>query len=242
MTHEKNVATAADFAKRLEEIKAKRGYLMPHHGLLALTAPELLAGYDACYSALTLNQRQLQTVEKEFIWLGILAAREEYLATQHVTKFLDAGGSAIEVKTAAQLAAIARGTDSLTFAVQCWHDQVPEIDGSSFYLDTLLKLTDETGITLSRLHLAMIAIHTSLQNWLELKWHIAWAYDEEISEEHIAEAMSYSMFTGSIPFFIEGCEVWRSMIADGEVKASEAFHLWATIDQSGPSGSLNPDG
>lgn len=241
MTDAQNVASAADFAKRLEEIKAKRGYLMPHHGLLALTAPELLAGYDACYNALTLNQRQLDPVEKEFIWLGILAAREEYLATQHVTKFLGAGGSAVEVRAAAQLAAIARGTDSLTFAMQYWRDQVPEISGSSFYLDTLLKITDGTEITLSRLHLVMIAIHTSLQNWQELKWHIAWSYDEDVSEEHIAEAMSYSMFTGSIPFFIEGCEVWRSMIADGEVKASEAFHLWATTDQSGPQGSLNLD-
>ncbi|NKB44362.1 MAG: hypothetical protein GKS03_08810 [Alphaproteobacteria bacterium] len=235
MAHEPNVTSTAEFAKQLEEIKKKRGYLMPHHGLLALTAPELLAGYDACYSALTLKQRQLAAAEKEFIWLGILAAREEYLATQHVTKFLNAGGTAVEVIAATQLAAIARGAGSLRFASQYWHEQVPEIDGSSYYLNTLLKLTDGTPIDRPRLHLAMIAIHTSLQNWQELKWHILWAYDESVSEEYIAEAMSYSMFTGSIPFFIEGCEVWRSMIADGDVEATEAFHLWATTDQSGPS-------
>ncbi|MBT5241442.1 MAG: hypothetical protein HN793_12815 [Rhodospirillaceae bacterium] len=235
MATNKNVTSAAEFAEQLEAIKKKRGYLMPHHGLLALTAPELLAGYDACYSALTLKQRQLAPIEKEFIWLGILAAREEYLATQHVTKFLKAGGTAAEVIAAAQLAALARGASSLSFASQYWCDQVPEIDGSSFYLNTLLKLTDGTPVERPRLHLAMIAIHTSLRNWQELKWHIAWAYDESVSEEYIAEAMSYSMFTGSIPYFIEGCEVWRTMIASGDVQASEAFHLWATTDQSGPS-------
>ena len=45
--------------ERLERVKAKRGYLLPHHGLMALTAPQLLEGYDACYTALTLVPRTL---------------------------------------------------------------------------------------------------------------------------------------------------------------------------------------
>ena len=73
---------------RLNTVREKRGYLMPHHGLLALTAPELLQGYDACYSALTLGNRYLAEKDKEFIWLGILAVKEEFLATQHVAKYL----------------------------------------------------------------------------------------------------------------------------------------------------------
>ena len=36
------------------------------------------------------------------------------------------------------------------------------------------------------------------------------------------------MFTGSIPNFIEGCEVWRRMISNGEVKATEPFRQWAS--------------
>jgi len=235
MPNDRDTNSIEEFAERLKEIKEKRGYLMPHHGLLALTAPDLLAGYDACYSALTLRDRQLPAKDKEFIWLGILAVREEYLATQHVTKFLSAGGSSQEVITATQLAAIARGVGSFSFAIQYWNAQVPEISGPSYYLDTLLKLTHGTPVQESLLHLSMCAIHTSLQNWEALKWHLAWAYEMKISESFIAEALTYSMFTGSIPFFIEGCEVWRSMIANGEVNATEPFKLWATTDQSGPT-------
>ena len=70
--------------ERLNAVREKRGYLMPHHGLLALTAPALLEGYDACYTALTLGNRYLDEKDKEFVWLGILAVSEESLATQHV--------------------------------------------------------------------------------------------------------------------------------------------------------------
>ena len=61
---------------RLNAVRDKRGYLMSHHGLLALTAPDLLEGYDACYTALTLVKRHLSEREKEFVWLGILATKE----------------------------------------------------------------------------------------------------------------------------------------------------------------------
>ena len=73
--------------KRLEAVKAKRGYLLPHHGLMALTAPELLAGYDACYTALTLVPRTLSEYDREFVWLGVLTARREHIASQHLVKF-----------------------------------------------------------------------------------------------------------------------------------------------------------
>lgn len=226
--------TTQDFAERLEAVKKKRGYLMPHHGLLALTAPELLAGYDACYSALTLTKRELPPRDREFIWLGILAAREEYLATQHVSKFIDAGGTHKEIIAASQLAAIARGIGSIRFASEYWSGHVPEFSHSSYYLGTLQKFIDGTSVKPPLLHLMMCAVHTSLQNWQELRLHISWLYDANIPESQLAEALSYSMFTGSIPFFIEGCEVWRSMIENKEVRATEPFVLWATTDQSGP--------
>ena len=78
---------------RLEAVKAKRGYLRPHHGLLAVAAPELLAGYDAAYTALTLQTRHLSEHDKAFIWLVVLTATEKGLATHHIQKFRDAGGS-----------------------------------------------------------------------------------------------------------------------------------------------------
>ena len=38
--------------------------------------------------------------------------------------------------------------------------------------------------------------------------------------------MSYAMFPGSIPNFVDACGVWQGLIARGEVPASESFKIW----------------
>ena len=39
----------------LSDIHAKRGYLLPHHGLMAISTPHLLERYDSLYSTLALE-------------------------------------------------------------------------------------------------------------------------------------------------------------------------------------------
>ena len=39
----------------LSDIHAKRGYLLSHHGLMAISAPHLLERYDSLYSTLALK-------------------------------------------------------------------------------------------------------------------------------------------------------------------------------------------
>ena len=68
---------------QLQKLKAKRGYLLPHHGLLALTAPKLLAAYDDAYTALTLESRTLDDRSKEIIWVAILVSTREGIAVHH---------------------------------------------------------------------------------------------------------------------------------------------------------------
>ena len=46
-------------AKLLAAVREKRGYLLPHHGLMAASMPELLTAYDDLYTAMTLTPRQL---------------------------------------------------------------------------------------------------------------------------------------------------------------------------------------
>ena len=62
---------------RLAAVRAKRGYLLPHHGLLAVAAPDLLEAYDQAYTALTLVPRNLTAHDKEFVWLAVLVATDE---------------------------------------------------------------------------------------------------------------------------------------------------------------------
>ena len=65
--------------KDLEAVRDKRGYLLPHHGLLALSAPNLLQHYDQLYSSLTLTDRHLDRHDHEFVWLGVLMSTQEAL-------------------------------------------------------------------------------------------------------------------------------------------------------------------
>ena len=81
-----------DLVTRLAALRAERGYLLPHHGLLAALAPDVLAAYGTLYRALTLGKRHLGDFAKEFVWLAILAATDEAAATHHVAKFRAAGG------------------------------------------------------------------------------------------------------------------------------------------------------
>lgn len=219
---------------RLKAVKDKRGYLLAHHGLLALTAPALLDGYDACYTALTLGDRHLAEVEKEFVWLGVLAVMKEHLATQHVRKFLAAGGRPELVKLSVRMAAYAQGTAAFDFAEQFWSGHVPDILAKEEYMQGLKDLCGPIQVSEELLHLGMAAIHTSIRGWQALRWHIETAYALRVPEVYLAEAISYAMFTGSIPNFIEGCDVWRDMIIKDEVDASEPFRLWAETDQDGP--------
>ena len=85
-------------------MRDKRGYLLPHHGLLALSAPNLLQHYDQLYSSLTLTDRYLDRHDHEFVWLGVLMSTQEALGTHHVQRFLNAGGTVDEVGSAAPMA------------------------------------------------------------------------------------------------------------------------------------------
>lgn len=220
---------------RLQAVKDKRGYLLAHHGLLALTAPALLDGYDACYTALTLGDRHLEEVDKEFVWLGVLAVMQEHLATQHVRKFIAAGGNSELVTLSVRMAAYAHGAKTFEFGEKYWKGHVPDFQAKEQYLNGLHALCGPIEIEEQMLHLGMAAIHTSIRGWQALKWHIETAYGIGVPEVYLAEAMSYAMFTGSIPNFIEGCDVWRDMIVKEEVEASKPFRLWAETDQDGPS-------
>ena len=220
--------------KRLETVRGKRGYLLAHHGLLALTAPELLDGYDACYSALTLGERDLEQFDKEFIWLGILAVKEEHLATQHVDKFRAAGGTDTQIVTALKLSAIAQGVDSFTFGEAHWNSRVPDLNAKALYLSAISELSAAADLSGPLIQLACAAIQTSRQGWQALEWHIEECYGLGVPEVHLAEALTYAMFTGSIPNFIEGCGIWRDMIKAGRVMATAPFKHWAELDQDGP--------
>ena len=102
-------ATRREVEERLENLRAARGYLLPHHGLLAVATPDLLDAYDATYSTLTLESNHLSEQTKEFVWLTMLGATRVSVGTHHIRRWRDSGGSDAKFEAALKLAAYAQG-------------------------------------------------------------------------------------------------------------------------------------
>ncbi len=220
-----------DLTTQLEAIRAKRGYLLPHHGLMAVAAPDLLAAYDATYSALTLHERHLSRHDHESVWLAILIATDEALATHHIPKFFNAGGTNDEVEALLSLTAFASGFRAYRFIHCHWREHLPGLDVQGSYargFDTAAQ-----GLDPRVAQLCGIAVHTCAAAWQALEWQLIEAYTQAVPEQEIAEALSLCMFPGSVPYFVEAAGIWRRLILEERVQASSGFRAWAEISGQG---------
>jgi alkylhydroperoxidase/carboxymuconolactone decarboxylase family protein YurZ len=218
-----------DLKRRLAEAKEKRGYLLPHHGLLALASPELLAAYDRAYTALALDPRVLSVHDREFVWLAILIATDEALATHHIPKFRAGGGTDAEIEAILALAALALGARAYGFVGRHWSAHLPTIDVKRAYLSATGAVSADKRLA----HMALAAIHACAGAWEFLRWEIEAAYAAKVPEADLAEALTLVMFPGSVPRFVEAAGVWREMIAKGEIAASRPFEIWAKMAGQG---------
>ncbi len=164
----------------------------------------------------------------------MLIACDEAIATHHIAKFRAAGGSDGEIETAVRLAAFAEGAPRFAFAAAHWQHHLPAYDREAAYRAALAALVAGRGVAAGLVEMALAAVQTARKGWWELGLHIRGAYAAGVPEVELAEAISYAMFPGSIPNFVEACGVWQKLIAAGEVPASPAFRLWGeAADQGG---------
>ena len=217
--------------KDLEAVRDKRGYLLPHLGLLALSAPNLLQHYDQLYSSLTLTDRYLDRHDHEFVWLGVLMSTQEALGTHHVQRFLNAGGTADEVGSAAAITAIANGSRHHLFIEDHWTPHLPDVNAQHQYLSLFNKMTPDISAPLA--HITACAVHTCVGNWRALDWQIRAAYAAGTEEILLAEALSLAMFPGGVPHYVRAADVWRQLILSKAVEASEPFQQWASLSGQG---------
>jgi alkylhydroperoxidase/carboxymuconolactone decarboxylase family protein YurZ len=221
----------AAFRARLAPVLAKRGYLLPHHGFLALTAPRLLEAYDALYAAMALERRVLSEHDREFVWLAILVAVDEALATHHVAKFKAAGGTDAEIEAALAATALGLGVSGYHFVRRCWAAHLPGLDAERAYLDALERARGAVPMRL--VHLALAAVQACRADAEALRWQLRAAYADGVPEAELAEALTLTMFPGSVPYFIDALAVWRDLILGGEVAPSPAFRMWAELPGQG---------
>ncbi len=225
--------TAADVAALLSGLREKRGYLLPHHGLMAVAAPELLAAYDATYTALTLRDRALTLYEKEIVWLVVLVSTSEAIATHHIDRLRKGGGGEGEVAAALAYAAWADGAERHRFVSDCWSSHLEGFDAVASYRDGLEALRERHGTERWIVETGLAAAHLCHRRWEWVGEHIVGAYEAGAKETALAEGLALAMFPGGVPNFVDACEVWRKLILAGRVSASEPFRAWAEMSGQG---------
>ncbi|HEY8370252.1 MAG TPA: carboxymuconolactone decarboxylase family protein [Thermodesulfobacteriota bacterium] len=211
----------------LAEVRAKRGYLLPHHGLLAVTDPKLLRAYDEMYTAMTLDTRVLDARTRELVWVGILVTVREVHGTQHLDRATKAGATGAEVDAAIRLAALAAGAPALRFVEASWARWLPAFRAGEAYEQLYEAVASRLPLEPRVAELVAAASHACLGHDAELAIHIRRAYGLGIPEPEIAEALSYIMFPAGVPAFVSAAQVWRGLVARGEVNAGPAVRAWA---------------
>lgn len=220
-----------ELAARLQAVKAKRGYLLPHHGLLAITSQRLLDAYDAAYTALALDQRILDVHDRETVWLAILIATDEALATHHIPKFRQGGGTDAEIAAVLRLTAWAIGAPAYRFVGEVWSPHLPGLDVVASYREAFARLVAPLSPRLG--WMAVAAVHACKGHFDWLAEAIVAAYDAQVPEPDLAEALSLVMFPGSVPNFVETARVWLRLIREGRVSPSPTFAAWAALEGQG---------
>jgi alkylhydroperoxidase/carboxymuconolactone decarboxylase family protein YurZ len=221
----------ADIEARLKKVRDKRGYLLPHHGLMAALSEQLLEGYDAAYTALALDHKVLSVHARETVWLAVLIATDEALATHHIPKYLQGGGTMDEFAAIARLSAFALGARGYVFLEEHWGAHLDGFDTAQAYREGLLQAAAPLEPRLA--WMAAAAIHAARADHLLLRWSLIAANQAGVPDLDLAEALSIMMFPGSVPYFVEAARIWLELIREGEFQPSPALAAWAALQGQG---------
>jgi alkylhydroperoxidase/carboxymuconolactone decarboxylase family protein YurZ len=223
-----------DLKNRIETLRQQRGFLLPHHGAMAIAAPDLRDAYLYMYGALTQTDRHLTPFERETVWMAVLIAAKEGIGTHHVEMFLEEGGSHEKARYLTGLCAFALGSVAFQFMDEAWSSIFPELEGMDAYLAAFDALVDETMLPRDITHLALAALHATTGNAWGLAAHIKGVYASGGREDGLVEALSLIMWPVGVNHFLDACRVWVELMRKSEVPASPRYRLWAdTPSQNG---------
>lgn len=191
----------------------------------------MLAAYDGLYTALALDTKALNIRDRELVWLAVLIATDEAIATHHIPKFRDGGGTQEEFTNVLRLTAFVLGSATYPFVRSHWEKHWPDFSTDQAFVQAV----ETVAHPLSRRDawLCTCAILAAKARFDQLRLAIIAAYDAAIPEIDLAEALSIMMFPGSVPHFVEAARVWMELIRDGQVQPSETFRVWAGLEGQG---------
>ena len=116
----------------LDELEAKRGYVLEMHRILAAADPDFLEVYEQFLGHAYLGQRGLDRKTKEFIYVAVLTAlaapREQVIA--HMRAALTAGATPAEVLEVLEQMLPPAGVPRFIEGMEAWRESCAGADGS----------------------------------------------------------------------------------------------------------------
>ena len=213
----------AEYANILRE----RGFMLPHHRLLATFDPDLFKASSSYYDELAMKDRALSRHDRKFVWVVILISMCERIPVHHLRQFMAAGGTAGMIETALRVAAFANGAAQYAFLAQEWGSEAPWYDRAEAYSAGLEALLHDAKADRGLVEIALAAAQTVHGRFWEVRHHIAKAYAHGVPEAGICEALSLTGYPGNMARFIKACQVWIDLINAEEVSASHELVAWA---------------
>jgi 4-carboxymuconolactone decarboxylase len=118
--------------KLLEELGAKRGYVLEMHRILAAADPDFLEAYEAFLGSAYLRQRGLDRRTKELLYTGVLTAiaapREQVIA--HMKAALTAGATPQDLLEVLEQILPPAGVPRFIEGMEAWRESCADADGS----------------------------------------------------------------------------------------------------------------
>jgi alkylhydroperoxidase/carboxymuconolactone decarboxylase family protein YurZ len=199
----------------LASVEAKRGYTLPYHRMMAASAPDLLAAYDAFYEQLTLVPRVLTAVERETVWAGLLAAAREVHGSIHMTRAEKAGMDRSDILRAVAIAAVAEAWEVFSFSGEHWAAWARADEVEQRYLDLFEAARGDLAPKLA--HLVALVCHGASRREKAMLLHLRGAFEAGIQADEVAEGLSYMIIPCGGNTLIEAVHYWEKAAKAGLV-------------------------
>jgi hypothetical protein len=223
------LAGTEEVLARLDEFRARRGYVNPQQGPMAAALPGVFDGYRVFYKALVLDRKHLAPLEREFVWLTLLCVANE-IGAHHIKEFFKSGGTHAQAGAAFRLAAWVSGVRAFVFVEQGWQSFFPGISARRTYLDGVDALiAGLQGVTPEWAHLALLSAHSGAKSKWGVEVELLACYGLGIAEAKMAEAMSVALWPCGANSFHDAAGVWLELVRSGRVNASPQFQAWARL-------------
>jgi alkylhydroperoxidase/carboxymuconolactone decarboxylase family protein YurZ len=197
----------------LKEVRRKRGYVLPYHRLLNEVSPELLAAYDAFYTQFTLTGRSLSAVEKETVWIALVAAtRAGPSGRIHLERAKKAGMSKDAIADALALAAACESWDAFRFSLSGYPDWTDEPRLVKRYLRAFDTARGRTRPVLA--DIAATVAHAGRRCAGGMQIHMKRAFERGAQRRQMAEALLFALLHCGGPTMVWAMECWLKMVKE----------------------------